>query len=221
MSTNVSEGKSVEHSEAYWRRYKSCSLQHFSRWRFYFTKFVLYGFVIPGLCWKYRVEIRGRENVPKRGPFIVAANHITMADPPLVSYAVGYPIAYMAKKELFKTRLMAEFFRSQACFALDRDNPDSATLKTALNVLKSPTKWALGMFPEGTRSTTGEILPLKKGLGGLACKTKTPVLPVGVYRVSPKRFRVTIGKLITDVSDAEAVQQKVYEALVALTRPDS
>ncbi len=201
------------------KRYKGFSASHFSKARFYFQLFVLRSFVLPFLILKYHPKRYGLKYAPKTGPFIVAANHISMLDPPLVSYAVNYPIAYMAKKELFQNFWAAEFYRSQGCFALDRDNPDSATLKTAFNVLKSPAKWALGLFPEGTRSTTGEVLPLKKGIGGLAQKTNTPILPVGIYRDENNRFVVTVGEMITDVSDAEKVQEKVYEALVHLTDP--
>ncbi len=198
------------------KRYKSYPISHFSKWRYHFQLIILDFLILPFVILRYRPIIFGRKHVPEKGPFIVAANHISMVDPPLVSLAVHYPVAYMAKKELFKHPLAAEFYRSQGCFALDRDNPDSATLKTAFNVLKSPANWALGIFPEGTRSMDGRILPLKKGLGGLAQKTKSPVLPVGITRNEEGRFVVTVGELITDVADADALQDRVYEALVHL-----
>jgi 1-acyl-sn-glycerol-3-phosphate acyltransferase len=202
-------------------RYKSLGVGHFSRLRQILHFWVVLLFVAPLVYIFRRPRIYGREHVPKglKTSFIVASNHISLWDPPLVTVSVRYPIAYMAKKELFKTWVMAEFFRSQACFALDRDSPDSKTLKTAINVLNSPSRWALGIFPEGTRSHDGTVLPLKKGIGAMAQKYQVPVLPVGIRNCEDGRAEVRIGELITDVSDAEKVQQAVYEALVALTRP--
>jgi 1-acyl-sn-glycerol-3-phosphate acyltransferase len=200
------------------KRYKSYPVSHFSRWRFYFQRWTLYLLILPYIIYKYKPKAFGHEHVPKSGPFIVAANHISMLDPLLVSHAVDYPVAYMAKKELFNTWLKAEFYRLQGCFALDRDHPDGMTLKTAFNVLKSPAKWALGLFPEGTRSTNGEVLPLKKGIGAMAKKTGTPILPVGVSKDTHGQFYIRIGPLITDVSDADRLQETVYAALVDLVK---
>ncbi len=200
-------------------RYKSYSLSHFSRFRTAVHMVVLSCLVIPFVVIKYRPIIHNQQNRLKEGPFIVASNHISMLDPLLISYALYYPIAYMAKRELFNTPWKAEFYRNMGTFALDRDNPDGATLKTALNVLRSPAKWALGIFPEGTRSKTHELLPFKKGLGSLAHKTQTPVLPVGIYRDINGRMHVCIGEAIRDVSNADAVQQKAYEAIFELTDP--
>lgn len=203
------------------KRYTSYPLGHFSIWRFYFQLAVVWLFVRPMILYKCRPKIYGKENIPDQGPFIVASNHISMLDPPLIAYAVHYPIAFMAKKELFKNKLAAEFYRSQGCFALDRKNPDKATLKTALNVLNSPAKWALGMFPEGTRSTTGTILPLKKGIGALAKKTNAPILPIGLHKDSSGRFIVRIGTLISHWADEEALQDMLYQAFVTLSKPVS
>lgn len=202
------------------KRYKSYPASHFSWWRAWAQRFTMHFLVIPWLVLKCKPSVYGKSNVPRTGPFIVAANHISMLDPPLIAYAINYPIAYMAKRELFKHLWAAEFYRFQGTFALDRDNPDSATLKTAFNVLRSPGKWALGIFPEGTRSRTGEILPLKKGVGALAQKTGVPVLPIGIRKEPDGRVIIRIGQMIHDVSNAEAVQEQVYQALVTLTTPD-
>ena len=97
-------------------------------------------------------------------------------------------------------------------------------LETALNVLRSPGKWALGIFPEGTRSKTGQLSPLKKGFGSLAAKTNVPILPIGIFRPSKNSFVLTVGKPITDVSDAEHLHELVknqLEILVDLGRQQS
>src|SRR5947209_16011055 len=137
-------------------RYQNCPPTHFSRWRFYVHLFALRFIFRPILVLAYKPKVYGQENVPKEGPFIVVSNHIDMFDPIQVSHAVDYPVAYLAKKELFGNRLMAEFYRFMGCFALDREHPSNTSLKSAFNVLRSQSKWALGMFPEGRRSQTNE-----------------------------------------------------------------
>jgi 1-acyl-sn-glycerol-3-phosphate acyltransferase len=219
MSEVIAARNSQKDDNNYWKRYKSYPVSHFSRWRIFLQGIVRECFVTPYFALFHKPRVYGRSNIPREGPFIVASNHISMLDPPLLSMVMGYHIAFMAKKELFSTRLKAEFYRSQGCFALDRDNPDSATVKTAFNALKSPNKWALGMFPEGTRSTNGKVLPFKKGIGALAAKTKVPVLPVGICRDADDKLMVTIGELITDVSDAEALQEKLYHTISHLADP--
>lgn len=201
-------------------RYKSCPPAHFSRWRFRVHFFALRFIFRPVLVLARRPKVCGRENVPKGGSFIVVSNHIDTFDPIQISHAVDYPIAYVAKKELFGNLAMAEFYRFMGCFALDREHPSTASLKSAFNVLRSRAGWALGMFPEGTRSHTNGLLPLKKGVGSIAQKTRLPILPVGIQKNNSGRFILLIGKLITEVSDADATHRKVQEALVNLTDPE-
>jgi 1-acyl-sn-glycerol-3-phosphate acyltransferase len=202
------------------KRYKSYPLPHFTRLRKRVHMFILNYMIRPWFVSKYKMHVYGRQNIPRVAPYIVASNHISMLDPLVISLGLQYPVAYMAKRELFEKWWAAEFFRLVGTFALDRDNPDSATLKTAFNVLRSPAKWVLGIFPEGTRSLTGEVLPLKKGVGGLAQKTKTPVLPVGIFRDASGELTLTIGELMTNVTDPDKIQEQVYEALVHLSNPD-
>ena len=206
------KGKNLE-------RYQGCPPTHFSRWRFYVHLFALRFIFRPILVLTYGPRVFGQENVPKEGPFIVVSNHIDTFDPIQVSHAVDYPVAYVAKKELFNNRLMAEFYRFMGCFALDREHPSNSSLKSTFNVLRSQAKWALGMFPEGTRNHTNELLPLKRGVGRIAQKAQLPVLPVGIQKDSSGRFLIIVGKTITDVSDVEVTHQKIYEALVSLTDP--
>lgn len=203
-------------------RYKAYPASHFSRWRFWFHRLSVFCLVRPLARLFCPFEVFGKQNRPSKDVvrFIVAANHISLWDPPLVSCALRYPIAYMAKKELFQHPLAAEFFRIEGTFALDRESPDGKTLKTAFHVLRSPARWALGLFPEGTRSLDGNLLPLKKGVGALAYKTQTPVLPVGIRRDKLKgKAVVTIGPMITRLDDPDQIQSDVYDALIQLTQP--
>ena len=202
-------------------RYRFYPMAHFTWARSHFHQWVFNLFIRPYVWFRCRPIISGREHVPAHGPFIVASNHISLFDPPLVSYATAYPTAYMAKQELFKHWFMAEFFRSVGCFSLNRELPDSNTIKSALNVLRAPGgHWALGLFPEGTRNKTGQgILPLKKGLASLSQKAKCPIVPVGIYKLPSGQFQVRIGRPILPKDSIEETQDDLYKRLCELTLP--
>jgi 1-acyl-sn-glycerol-3-phosphate acyltransferase len=105
-------------------------------------------------------------------------------------------------------------------FSLDRDKPSKASLRTALTALRSHGQWALCLFPEGSRTRNGEMLPLKKGVGSLAQKTQLPVLPVGIHRNKKGRFVIRVGEPIHEVSDSEMVLEQIDHALRRLTARD-
>lgn len=143
----------------------------------------------------YRWDVRGRENLPKDGAAILCANHISWWDPPLVG-CVAWPrkVHFMAKAELFQLPLFNIVLPRLHAFPVKRDTADRKAIKTALEVVKSGN--VLGLFPEGTRSKTGELLPPQPGIGFIAQKSGSPVIPIaiiGPYRLF-KPIKVIIGK---------------------------
>ncbi len=127
-----------------------------------------------------RLRVQGAAHIPANGPAIVCANHLSMLDPFLVGYTLNtpHPIAFMGKKELFKYRPLAWLIRGWGAFPVDRSRQDMQALRTALGVLKSGE--VLGMFPEGTRGTTGEMQAVRTGALRLAIRTQAPLIPAGV-----------------------------------------
>ena len=164
------------------KRYISRKPSAYDGIAYWFHMLMVYTVVMGLVRLKCKVKYEGKEHIPKDTPFILASNHVSLWDPPILSAGTGRPIAYMAKKELFENRLKGEAYYALGTFALDRDQPTASTIKTALNVLKSPRNWGLGIFPEGTRSKDGKLQPLKAGVSGLALKCKVPVLPAGIQR---------------------------------------
>ncbi|NLZ93854.1 MAG: 1-acyl-sn-glycerol-3-phosphate acyltransferase [Firmicutes bacterium] len=126
----------------------------------------------------FRLEVQGRENIPMDGPFILCANHFSWWDPPLVGTLTKRFVRFMAKEELFKIPVLGKFFTIIQAFPVKRNTADRRAIRTALETLKNG--HGLGIFPEGTRSRTNELLPPQAGVAMLAIKSKAPVVPIGI-----------------------------------------
>lgn len=126
----------------------------------------------------YKIEISGEENIPAQGKVIVCSNHFNNLDPVLIGTCLPRQINFMAKEELFSNKFFANIFKKLGVFPVKRGGADISAIKTSLKILKN--KNALGMFPEGTRSKTGEILEAKPGLAMISIKSKSPVIPIAI-----------------------------------------
>lgn len=150
---------------------------------------ILYGFTVHGV-----------ENVPPKGPLIVAANHSQYSDPVLVCMAVPRRLQWMAKKELFAFPFRG-FFEFIGSFPVDRQGGGREALRLALRFLGDG--WALGIFPEGTHRG-GDSREAKSGAVMLAARGSAPVLPVYVAtlpglkaRLRGEKHQVYIGEPMT------------------------
>lgn len=146
----------------------------------------------------YRVEVHGIENIPDIGPFIVCANHISYWDPPLIGCLVkNRQIHFMAKAELFKIFLFKNILLKLGAFPVKRETVDRRAFKKALHILNEGK--VVGLFPEGTRSKTGELQKPLNGPALLALKSSVPILPIaikGPYKLFG-RIKVAIGQPIS------------------------
>ncbi|MBR2742177.1 MAG: 1-acyl-sn-glycerol-3-phosphate acyltransferase [Clostridia bacterium] len=131
------------------------------------------------------------------GGAIVCANHSTNLDPVLVGITVPKQVHFMAKKELFEGRIRNYFMNILGAFPVSRGENDIKSMKTAIRVVKEG--GVLGLFPEGTRNTTGEELEAKAGVGFIVAKTGRPVIPITIR--SGVKFRskvsITVGKAMS------------------------
>ncbi|MDD3275551.1 MAG: (d)CMP kinase [Kiritimatiellales bacterium] len=163
-----------------------------------------------GICLSVvnRYKIYGLKNIPETGGVIIASNHASYIDPPVVgaSSRKKRMTHFMARDTLFRNPLMGAFLRRVGVIPLDRDKGDIKAMKTAIQLLKDGASVAL--FPEGTRSVDGTLQPPKPGIGFLVAKGHAPVVPVyvhGSYEAWSKhsgglKFKpvaVVFGKLIT------------------------
>jgi 1-acyl-sn-glycerol-3-phosphate acyltransferase len=133
-------------------------------------------------------KVSGAENVPMEGGLIVAANHRSYLDPPLLGTWFPRPIHYMAKQELFKIPVLGSLISRVNAFPVNRDAGDIGSIKRALRILKDG--GVVGIFPEGTRNVSGEA-QVKSGAVVLASSARCPVVPVGLVRteLATRRLR--------------------------------
>lgn len=135
-----------------------------------------------------RYEVHGLENIPKQGEFILCPNHISNLDAPLLIAAQKRKINFMGKSELFENKFLAKIFTKMGVFPVNRGKGDSQAINTAINILEEGS--ILGIFIEGTRSKTGELLKPKSGVALIAHRTNAPVLPVCITTKDGKGLKI-------------------------------
>lgn len=126
----------------------------------------------------FRTRVYGRENIPAEGAVILAANHASNIDPPLMASLIERPVSYMAKIELFENPIFGAAIRRCHAFPVKRGESDRGAIKAAVTVLKEGR--VLGLFPEGTRSKTGELQKAEAGVALIAAMTGAPIVPVAI-----------------------------------------
>lgn len=127
----------------------------------------------------FRLEVQGAENIPREGAVILAPNHRSLVDIPVAgAIQARRQIRFMAKDELFSTRIGAWFMWRLGAFPVRRGRPDRASLNTALRLLREGQ--LLGLFPEGTRTPLARFDDLEEGLGYVALKSGATVVPVAI-----------------------------------------
>ena len=130
----------------------------------------------------YRLLFRGRTadnaNVPMEGALVVVANHGSHLDPPLLGHALGRPVAFMAKAELFRVPLLGPIIRACGAYPVARGASDREAIRTATDRLEQG--WATGVFLDGTRQADGRVNDPQPGAALLAARAGAPLLPVAI-----------------------------------------
>jgi 1-acyl-sn-glycerol-3-phosphate acyltransferase len=142
---------------------------YYAGWRFFRAVFAVY----------FRWKVFNPERVPLNGPVILASNHASYIDPPLVGAGVERQINFLARDTIFRVPVLASILRSWEVVPVDRDGGTGRGLKMILSRLERG--GAIILFPEGTRSRHGELNPARSGIGLTVIKSKAPVVPCRVF----------------------------------------
>jgi 1-acyl-sn-glycerol-3-phosphate acyltransferase len=178
------------------------------------------------LCRAYfGLELRGVEHIPRDGPIIVAPNHQSFADPPLVTIPIRRPVYYMAWSRLFDVPGFGWFIRRLRAFPVQVELADARATREVVRLLQAGE--AVMIFPEGERSRDGEVGHFKPGAFRLAVSQSVPVLPVTIAgaheswppgRTLPWPGRITITYHPVAHADPKLEPREAARELAARTR---
>ena len=139
----------------------------------------------------YHIQVEGREHIPTSGGFVLASNHRSYADPPLLATRLRKQrCVFMAKEELFRNKFFGWLIRKLGAFPVTRGAGDNGVIETAEQYVRSGR--VLMIFPEGTRSKDGRVGRGKTGVALIAAQTGAPVVPVGITFTGKLHFRSQI-----------------------------
>lgn len=178
----------------------------------------------------FRFRVLGVENIPSSGGVIIASNHVSYWDPPVIG--CGLPsnrrIHFMAKEELFRVPIFRWVITQLCAFPVRRGTADRNAIRNAIAILERGE--ACGIFPEGTRSKTGVLGPSQPGLAMIALKAGVPIVPAAIIGTNKvmrdghllPQFTVRFGKPIaampgrSDKENSEYINTKVMQEIAQL-----
>jgi 1-acyl-sn-glycerol-3-phosphate acyltransferase len=141
-------------------------------------RLISYLLVFPVYRLLFRGRTSGNAHVPMEGALVVVANHGSHLDPPLLGHALGRPVAFMAKAELFRVPLLGPIIRACGAYPVARGASDREAIRTATDRLEEG--WATGVFIDGTRQANGRVNNPQPGAALLAARAGVPLLPVAI-----------------------------------------
>jgi 1-acyl-sn-glycerol-3-phosphate acyltransferase len=167
-----------------------------------------FGWTLTNLFFRHVIGFRvhGRAGIPPAGPLIVASNHISFWDPPMVGSAITRETHFLAKASLFEIPALGWLIKSYNALPIHRGRFDRAGVESALEVLRRG--GVLLLFPEGGRRRAGRVEETKLGVGLLSFRSGAPILPariVGSDRVRAsfvrkRRVEIFLGRLLPAVT---------------------
>ncbi len=195
--------------------------------RAYYSASRLFARAVLGLL--SGMEVRGQSNIPRAGGLIVASNHISFWDPPMVGSSVPREFHFLAKEELFHTPGLGRLIRSLNAIPIRRGVADLSGMSRAMEVLREG--GAMLMFPEGSRMRDGELHPARPGVGMMAVHADVPIVPCSVtgsnhpgrWLVRRTRVRIWFGAprpwqdlagAESDLTPGRALDQRVGEGVM-------
>ena len=198
----------------------------------YFAGWILFRLVFSTY---FRWRVCNPERVPRHGPVIIASNHASFLDPPLIGAGLPRAVNFLARDTLFRWPGVAAVLRSWNVVPVDRDGGGATGLRQIFDRLMDD--GAIVLFPEGTRTLSGCLRPARSGVGLVVIKSEAPVIPVRVFGTfeamgrhlrfpRPNRVIVKYGKPLwfaqlrartkaCSKAEAKAIYQQVAEEIMS------
>jgi 1-acyl-sn-glycerol-3-phosphate acyltransferase len=173
----------------------------------------------------FRLQAFGRQYIPKKGGFILASNHVSYLDPPVLAAACPRVVHFLALEALFKISLFGRFIRALNAFPLRSASGSLRALRWAIEKLKNGR--AVIIFPEGGRSPDARLAEPMRGVGLIAAKANVPIVPAFIAgsekampmqtnRIYPRKIKVYFGKpiLLREINVTEDSYQAIAEKVM-------
>ena len=178
-------------------------------------------------CFWLGYRARGQERLDEAEGGLVLANHQSFLDPLLIGLPLHRPISYVARDSLFTIPVIGWILRNTYVMPISRESASSASLRETIRRMQHG--YLVGLFPEGTRTETGEVGPFKPGFVALIRRAKLPVYPVGIagafqalgrksWFLKPTRVRVVVGEPISVEELAQFAGRDKDDALIEFVR---
>ncbi len=169
----------------------------------------------------YPCEVQNSKCLPEDKRMIVCSNHVSNIDPVLINYTQNRLVHFMAKKELFKNKLLAKIISSYGAFPVNRGNDGGKAISTAEELLNDDN--CVGIFIEGTRSRTGKLGRPHIGAFLIAFTSKSPIIPCCItgktgFVKAFRKTKITYGKPMTceELGIIEGTNKEYREAAAKL-----
>ena len=181
---------------------------------YYLVKFLL----TPFFWLLFWPNVKNFNRLFFRGAGIIISNHFSLSDPIRLAFVVPRPMHFMAKQELFDSKIKRFFLTQLLAFPVYRKQADMLSLKQAMIVLEK--KHIFGIFPEGRRSITGELDSFEKGAAFLALRCNAPIIPVYVdpYFKKRRKLRMIVGEPIDAKQVSETYAGRGVDAVTEAIR---
>jgi len=175
------------------------------------------------LFFKYfsSLEVVGREYIPAKKSFIIASNHLSNLDPPLIASVCPRQLVFVAKNELFRNKLFSSYLKAVGAVSIERGKSSVQSIRI---LIKALAKKPILIFPEGSRGAS--FKKVYKGIGFICEKAKTPVIAAKISgtdkilppgKVFPKRAKIKLIfkpiDNITATDSPEAITEKVVNTI--------
>lgn len=168
---------------------------------------------------KMELEIRGRENLPEKGPALYVATHQSVFDIVVLFAIIDDPCIAIGKKEVAKMPVVSKWFDALGCIYMDREDKRKALQSIIQGIEELKGGQSIMLFPEGTRQTDNQVGHFKEGSFKLASKTQVPIVPIALsntYKVFEEKKRIQKVKVVVNIGEVIQVDKLTKEELASL-----